>query len=241
MSKLDNYKKVQYNNKLYAVITINDIPVLLDWPDFKTVQKLDKTWNLDKNGVLYCYHIVDNKPTMFTIHELIMTIMVNEGIIKKQDKAIVHINRLSIDNRRENLQYNSKNKKYNKNMTKKARTIELPDDCGINPDDIPTYIWYIKADNSHGERFMVKIGNVTHKTTCSKFVSLSDKLEEAKSFLRKLQKDNPDLFKQHSMNGEPNDIGRKLLDSFCEIAKKGGFTNIKKFQYGATANLLTPK
>ena len=48
---------------------------------------------------------------------------------------------------------------------KKKRTIKLPKSSGITPDDIPTYIWYVKETANHGDRFVVEIGDIKWKTT----------------------------------------------------------------------------
>ena len=54
----------------------------------------------------------------------------------------------------------------------------------------------MKPNGSHGDRFMVEIGDVKWKTTSSKKLSLKYKLEEAKLFLRQLKRESPELFEQ---------------------------------------------
>ena len=86
------------------------------------------------------------------------------------------------------------------NYKKKKRTVKLPEGCNIEPNELPTYIWYLKENGSHGSRFSVEVGNIKWKTTSSKKVSLRYKLEEAKKFLRELKKTNSDLFNKSSFN-----------------------------------------
>jgi hypothetical protein len=157
------------------------------------------------------------------LHEIIMALKLKDQNKDPKKLPIIHINRLNIDNRRENLMYDVPGKDIGKNLRKKIRLINLPKNSKIDPDDIPTYVWYMKPDSSHGERFLIEIGDVSWKTTSSVNYSLRYKLEEAKKFLRELQLIRPDLFDEYSMNGEFNYDGKKLLDSFYVIIQSGGY------------------
>ena len=72
----------------------------------------------------------------------------------------------------------------------------------------------MKPDSSHGERFMVNIGDINWKTTSTNELSLKYKLEEAKMFLRHLLRSRPDLYEEYSMNGDFNKEGIDLLNSY---------------------------
>ena len=86
----------------------------------------------------------------------------------------------------------------------------------------------MKPDISHGERFLVEVGDVSWKTTSSRNLSLKYKLEEAKKYLRNLKQKRPDLFEEYSMNGDLNKYGLEQLTSFFEISQNAGYTNLKK-------------
>lgn len=227
--KLNN-NKVTHDGKSYAVISMTykgkQVPIVMDWEDFVIINKLDKYWKFHKGGYITC---IDRKKNIeVPLHKLIMALKDKN---KLEDLPILHINCLGIDNRRDNLMYDKTDKHICKNLRKKKRTIELPEESGINPDDIPTYVWYIKPDKTHGERFMVQLGGNIWQSTSSKSVPLIEKLEHAKDYLRNLKKESPELFENYSMNGEYNINGKKLIDSFFDIIHNGGFEYIEKNNY----------
>ena len=139
------------------------------------------------------------------------------------NKPILHINKIGIDNRISNLSYDTHDKHIQKNLKKKSRTISLPKKCGIIPENLPSYVWYVKEDSSHADRFMVDVGDVNWKSTGSKKVSLKYKLEETKKYMRHLKNARPDLFNEYSMNGDLNKNGVGLLDDFLNISKDAGY------------------
>jgi hypothetical protein len=232
MPKIGKYTKISSGGKNYAIFDLdykdNDVPIILDLVDFKYIKKLDKSWNINDAGFVVCHHTHDDAVHELCIHEIVMALKNKEGDMQGETRPILHINKLGIDNRRENLMYDVPNKKTKKNMKKKKRIIDLPDECGISPDELPTYVWYLKPDETHGERFIVEVGNKSWKTTSSKKYDLRHKLEQAKEYLRDLKKTDPKLFEEYSMNGELNKEGKELLDSFYKIIYKGGFNNIRK-------------
>ncbi|ARF09837.1 hypothetical protein Indivirus_4_9 [Indivirus ILV1] len=238
---MDNYKRITHNDQDYSIINIrykdNQLPILLDWDDFVAIEKLKKKWKCNGNGFIYCQQDGND----YYLHELIMSLRNKDGNLKLQNKPIVHINRIGLDNRRENLIYDMINKDVTKNAKKKKRTIVLPKKCGIDPDTIPTYIWYMRPDSSHDERFMVNIGDVTWKTTSSSDLSLKYKLEEAKMFLRHLLRSRPDLHEEYSMNGDFNREGIELLNTYYDIIHSNGYSHIKKvIPDNNTFDLLRP-
>jgi hypothetical protein len=147
----------------------------------------------------------------------------------RKNKAILHVDNIGLDNRRDNLMYNDTQKPTNLNMKKKARLITLPPETGINPDELPTYVWYMKPNGLHGDRFIVKVGNVAWKTTSSKQKDLRYKLEEAKLFLRQLRENKPELFDEHSMNGDYTKDGDMLAKGYYDIVHRAGYDHLNEY------------
>ena len=217
-----NYKKVEYKKSKYAVVDIvykdNTKPVVLNWKDFLHIKEFGKSWKCNKNNMVSCSHTFQNSTKEIFIHDVIMAL--NKERI---DAPILHINTNGLDNRRENLLYDTCDKDCSKNVKKKARTIKLPKTSGIKPDDIPTYIWYLKPNGSHGERFMIDTGEYKWKTTSSKAVSLKEKLEQAKEYLRTLRITKAHVFEDKCMNGEMTQKGKDLFKSYANIIEKAGY------------------
>lgn len=227
------YSKVRYRNKYYAVIRINykelDLPTVIDFEDLYKIKNLNKNWRCNKLGFISCIHTYNNETKEVFLHDIIMALKQKSLNEKPQQKPILHINRIGLDNRKENLIYDTTLKDENKNLKKKKRTIELPIESGIDINEIPTYVWYMKPNGLHGERFMIDIGDVQWKTTSSKKLSLRYKLEEAKMFLRNLKQHRPDLFSNYSMNGDFTSNGKELLDGYYTIVHRAGFKHIKRY------------
>lgn len=225
---MNAYKKISYEEKDYAVIKLNYkdclLPVVLDWNDFRYINKLNKKWHCNNNGSVSYTHSSDGANKEIYLHELIMRLK-----NKKKNKPIVHINRIGLDNRSDNLMYDEPQKEINKNIKKKRRTVVLPNDSGIDPDEIPTYIWYMKQDASHGERFVVNIGDIMWKTTSSDNVSLRYKLEEAKLYLRHLLRNRNDLLEDYSMNSDFTFDGKDLSHTYYDIIHLAGYKHIQRF------------
>lgn len=226
------YQLVTYNHKDYAIVEFmyNNIklPVILDYKDFAVIDNLQKKWKCNEFGFISCIHEYGSNIKEVFMHEVVMALRVKEENKKTLTKPILHINRIGLDNRRENLIYDVRDKETNKNLRKKKRTVDLPENSGINPDEIPTYIWYLKPSDTHGSRFAVEIGDISWKTTSSNKVSLRYKLEEAKAYLRSLKKYRPNLFEEYCMNGEYTRDGKILLSSFYNIIYKAGYNHIKE-------------
>lgn len=227
MGKLNEYIKI-YN---YAVCSLyyngEKVPIIIDLNIYKIIVKLDKSWHVnDKGLVVTTYKIHDNNGD--NIKEIYLHDIVMKLNNKNMNKPILHINKIGVDNRLCNLMYDTCDKDILKNIKKKSRTVNLPKESNINPDEIPSFVWYLKEDDTHGDRFIIELGDIRWKSTASKKVSLRYKLEETKKYLRYLKYDRPDLFEDYSMNGDLNNEGKKILDSFIEISQKAGFNNIKK-------------
>lgn len=194
------------------------------------------SWRCNISGCISCVQISTKDNTQhkktFKLHHLIMSHETTDnkipqnnlsGEIKKSPK-IIHLNKLLLDNRRENLLLCSNSTNHMSVRKKKKRVVELPENSHIDPNEIPSYVWYLRADGNHADRFIVKIGDVTWKSTSSKKVSLRYKLEETKYFLNALKNKRPELFENISMNGDFTKKGKELLSSFYEIVSKAGYT-----------------
>ena len=208
----------------YAVYLVNyrygkenvPLPAILDYDDYIKIDDWDASWKTNAKGVIASN--IDG--ACIYVHEVVMTY--KYGKIKTYH-PIVHLNRVGIDNRRKNLLFDTNDKYCNKNIEKKKRTLTLPANSGIDPDEIPTYIWYNKEDTTHGDRFVVKIGDHEWKSTSSKAVSLKYKLEEAKEYLRQLKDSDSSLFEDHCMNGEFTKKGKTRFIEYNEISRMAGY------------------
>lgn len=209
----NDYKIVTYNNKNYIVsYTQKNEPFVFDQEDFQNISNLN--YYLTNVGYICCRSHIP----LYLHHQIIKDYKFNGTYID-------HINRIKTDNRKVNLRLISQSDQ-NKNQSKRKRNVILPESCNINPNDIPTFIWYIKESKTHGDRWMVEIkGKYTWKTTSSKMVSTKCKFELAKKHLRNLIINNPKLFHGHSMNGELSELGKILENEYIEILKICGFNH----------------
>jgi len=220
-------EKIRYKNKYYGIINVQykDIylPLLLDWKDFIKIDNLKKDWKCNKYGFVSCNHTTNNICKEVFIHKIIMAYKQRDSGKNKLNMPIIHINKIGLDNRRDNLLYSNTNHFFN---VKKKRIIELPPDSDIDVQDIPTFISYMKPNKTHGDRFMVSVGKIKWKTTSSKKFTLKQKLEEAKKYLRTLQEKKPELFNDHSMNGDPSKKAKILLKTFYSIVKRSKYNYV---------------
>ena len=236
------FEKIRYKNNAYAVMDLQykdlHLPIVTDWDDFQKLKDMKKSWKCNKYGFISCSHTLNDSTKEIFLHELVMAMKQNDAGRISLNKPVIHINRIGLDNRRANLIYDTPNKDLNKNLKKKKRTIKLPPNSGISVEEIPTYVWYMKPNGSHGERFMVEIGDLSWKTTSSKKLSLRYKLEEAKLFLRQLKKERAELFEDYSMNGDYTKDGLDLIDSYYTIIQRAGYDNITKADLKSTTDQL---
>jgi len=216
---------VSYNNKKYTIIKIPyktyKVPILLNKQIYDTIIGYNKNWTLNSSG--YLYTTVNNK-----------SIYLHDVIYKLSNKTnskypIIHLNKIPLDYRIENLIEDKPNKNIKKNLHKKSRTIQLKN---INVNDIPSFIWYMKDDGVHGERFQIELGDIKWKTTSVSELSLKYKLEEAKKYLRQYKIKNNINFLKNSMNSDLNEHGVKLKKEFYNILEK----NNMYFEYTFTNN-----
>lgn len=226
MSYLDNIVTLEYHKKRYNVCSVvrqnQKLPILLDRDMYKIISRLDKKWYINDKNHVYCIHNRNNTESYpVYLHEIVARL----GSLDNVNGApIIHTNNIHFDNRLENLQFDVKDKDYAKNTRKKKRIIDLKD-YGIDVDELPTYLWYLKPDRTHGDRFAVEIPQeLSWRSTASKKVSLRYKLEEAKKYLRYMKETRPDIFEAYSMNGDLTSLGQRLHKDYVVMVKKAGFT-----------------
>ena len=229
MVVLSKSVNVTYKGKQYSVISIKkgsiDVPIVLEKEVFDLIKKDPRNYQLNDNLMLSTKVDIGtaSKPKIVDIylHEIVMKLK-NKSSSSSKFVPILHINKINIDNRISNLTFDTTNKDHTKNLHKKERTINLSDD-NINVQTLPSFVWYLKSDDSHGDRFIVEMGPLKWKTTSSTKLSLRYKLEEMKKFLRLNKEKYPSLFKEYSMNGDLNDIGENLKKEYYEIINLAGF------------------
>jgi len=181
------YYHAEHNSKAYTVMKIqfhdDYIYSIIDREDFDKVK--DHPWHYTSNAYVSRTIRVDGSYKALYVHNLVMGRFEHTG--KGSKESIDHINRNGLDNRKENLRLITQTEQ-NLNQGRKGRTMVLPTDSGIHPEDIPKHIWYIKANGHHGDRFGIdlKTENLKWKTTSAKNVSLPDKLQTAKIKLQEL-------------------------------------------------------
>jgi len=158
------------------------VEFIVDKDDEEKVRS--RHWYLVTGGAYVGHHItIEGSAKMLYLHNFVMNRLFFPG--KGAKESIDHINRNGLDNRKDNLRLVTQTKQ-NLNQKRRARKCELPEGCGLTHEDIPKHIWYIKASGAHGDRFGIdlKTEKIAWKTTSSKVVPLTEKLELAK---RKLE------------------------------------------------------
>lgn len=211
------YTNVLYHNKEYTIMKIkfNDgfIKTVIDTEEFIKVKNY--SWHYVANGYVSHGLQIDGKKKELYLHNMVMDRLVFPG--KGTKESVDHINRNGLDNRKENLRIVTQSAQ-NINQKQKERHIELPADSGININDIPKHVWYIKPNGAHGERFGIdlKTEKIKWKTTSAKNVSLKDKLQSAKNQLQIYYQQFPYL---NPSSEDKNKEIEELSKSYDEIVK----------------------
>jgi hypothetical protein len=213
-----DYRFVTYNNKDYVIGTLlhntNPVEFVFDKEEYESVSQ--RGWHFASNNYISsAFQCGDGKRRELYLHNLVMGVDLFPGKGAKQ--SIDHINRIGLDNRKENLRLITQSQQ-NIHQIKKKRNVILPEGCPIKPDEIPKHIWYVRAQGQHGDRFAIefKTEGICWKTTSSKAVSLQQKLEQAKAKLAELYERYPQLNPTY----EETKI-QELEMSFHDIIMKG--------------------
>lgn len=219
------YKDILYNNNQYVVGTCysNNEPIHFIFDKEDEDKVIGRSWHLCSKKYISSGVIDNTSRKELFLHNLVANILDHNG--KGQTETIDHINRIGLDNRKENLRILTQ-AEQNMNQTKRKRNIILPEGCEIQPSEIPRHIWYIKAQGHHGDRFAIefKTENICWKTTSSKSITLKEKLNEAKKKLLEFYKEYPQLnpFQEEKLIKE-----RELIESYSDIIKLATNTEIK--------------
>lgn len=186
---------------------------LIDRDDFPKIKEY--SWHYTAKAYLSYTMRVDGIHKAVYLHNIVMDRLEHPG--KGATETIDHINRIGLDNRKDNLRLITQTAQ-NFNQKRKERKVTLPSDIGIKVEDIPKHIWYIKPNGSHGERFGIdlKSENIKWKTTSAKEVSIQEKLKLAKEQLEEYYKLYPHLNPQ---NDETNMEMERLNHTYDEIIK----------------------
>lgn len=208
----NQYKIVTYKSKEYIVAnTEKNEQFIFDKDKLKDLSNVN--YYIHNTGYVSCRL----ESHTYLHHQLIMDYKFDGKLY------IDHINRIKTDNRTSNLRLISQSDQ-NKNQSKQTRNVNLPQNCGVNSQDIPTFMWYVKANGSHGDRWCIEIKDkYLWKTTSSKLLTTKCKFELAKKHLRNLIDLQPELFIGHCMNGELSDIGKKLEMEYIDILALAGY------------------
>ena len=183
-----DYKHVVYKEKAYVVGTVmnksSPLKFIIDEDDFEKVTS--RHWHA-VTGKTYIGTdvIINGSKKNLMLHNVVMNKLTFEG--KGSKETVDHINRIGLDNRKENLRIVTQSQQ-NLNQSQKKRKCVLPEDCELTPEDIPKHVWYIKANGLHGDRFGIdlKTEGIKWKTSSSKLLTLSEKLKQAKEKLEEL-------------------------------------------------------
>lgn len=186
---------VEYNNKKYIVATIRhkyeDVQFVCDYDDLQTVSS--RNWHISSGK----YIGTNIKLGDGTYKEVFLHTYLIKGLTfvdEEDSNYVVHLNKNTFDNRRENLRIVSASDLFLL-KTKKKRIIQLPEDAVVNADDIPKHVCYIKPNGEHGPRFSIELPTlgIYWKTSSSKKLSLQDKLQLAKDKLKEIYDIYPDM------------------------------------------------
>lgn len=220
-----NFNEIEYNNKKYLTCLIQNFPLIIDYEDKNIL--LYRKWVLKQKYIIMRKNIKGTEFMIF-LHNLIMKRNLYYG--KGQKESIDHINRITYDNRKENLRLLSQtNQNFNQN--KKKRKINLPNNCGFNLEDLPRSVFYCKAYGLMGDYLEVELINFLGKkrmrwsSSRSRNLSLKFKFEQTKKYLRFLKEKYPDDINKRNIETNFDDKTIKLIESHNEILKLSNYNN----------------
>jgi len=216
-----SYIDIEYNNNKYIVgiLSSNHEPILFVFDEDDKDKVIGRSWHVSSNKYIGSAEIVDGNRKQFFLHNLISNRLDFPG--KGAKESVDHINREGFDNRKENLRIITQSEQ-NMNQTKRERSITLPEGCGVDTEEIPRHIWYIKAHGAHGDRFAIefKSENLVWKSTSSKKVPLKEKLSEAKLKLQEFYKDYPHLNPFDPIKIQKEEYLQKSFNDIIRLANK---------------------
>ena len=211
-------------NDTYTIISEESIDKVKQFKD----QVL--TWYKLANGYIGSHVVIDDNDTIIYLHQHLLNYYGNG--LNKNTKTIDHINRDKLDNRLENLRLATQSEQ-NINTNKRNRKCnakDLPD--GLTQDMIPKYVVYYnecynKEKDLYRDFFKIEKHPKYDGTICSSKsnkVSIHDKLEEIKDYLKKID-DNNNVIKETSRL--PTGIRHKILDNKEELILDYKIDNVR--------------
>jgi len=232
------YELVSYRDNQYYVGYIEDTETLfvIDESDRGKIENNCSYYNYVKIGHNYLHRHLIGEP--FT-----------------GKNYVDHINRITRDNRRKNIRITTQTTQ-NHNQYKKDRKVELPLECNISPNDLPTHIWLAKGDGEHGDRFVIEIkglsdkfekGEYVWKSSSSSVYSLRVKLLMTILKLIEVREQYPEI-KSITRINKGDELERKnSVDDFNNIIGLSNYprgtieTNLVTFKTDIVDILFTPE
>ena len=244
-TKSINHEVVKYKDSEYVVccIPFKDEHKLFVVDIDQKDQVINKNWNYRSDGsyISSSVYVDDNKKELY-LHNFVMDKLTFDG--KGQQHTIDHISRVGTDNRKENLKNVESQSAQNFNQKRRERKTELPEDCGIELEQIPKNVYYAKPCGLHGEFFYIELKGIPvicldgkkylWKTTKSKSVDLKIKLQQVINKLIELKNTYPEL-KNVIFDEESDEIREALITDYNNILKKSHYpidvinTNLRGF------------
>jgi hypothetical protein len=237
ITKEINHEVVTYKNNNYVVccVPFNDDSQKMFVIDYENKDDvIYKSWHFINNYVAHTYYIDKINKKELYLHNLVMNKLTFEGQgpaspdprRQGQQHTIDHINRIGTDNRKVNLREVVTQTSQNFNQKRRERTTELPDDCGINTDQIPKNIYYGKPSGLHGDFFYIELKGINSlcpdgkkynwKSTKSKSVDLQVKLQQTIDKLMELKNQYPEL-SEVIIDEVSEEIRKRLIDEYNNI------------------------
>lgn len=202
---------IKHNKHKYAVINLG-MPVVVDVHNIHYFQ--DHTVYLSDDQPVYA-------------HKGKMIFLVDEIIENEDDENIYFINGIPYDLREDNITFDKPIKKW-------PRKIELPEELDIDPNDIPSYVYYKPPYGKNSDYFKLQIGDLSFDSAKGKDIPIKCKLEEIKTYLRNLRESDPDLFAKYLIDKNITDDEKEQIETYNAIIQKAGYNiqiKVKQIDY----------
>ena len=223
---------VEYKKKKYVVCFVNHgdglVPFVIDADDKERVLAI-KTWycHQNKNRCKYIIYpeMIDGKDKRIYLHNFVM------NFIPDKENSVDHINRIGLDNRKDNLRMATVTEQNN-NMkkTNRKKSLEEMKKHGIDIARVPRFITLVKESEHKGDYFAIQINHKSlYESSSLADLSLRFKFEQTKRIMRSLMESEPELFEGIKLNWNLSEEGLKLRKRYNKILKYTGVKNIKDY------------
>jgi hypothetical protein len=180
------YISITYNEKNYVVGLIQKcdgtkLPFVFDQEDEICVKTRNWHSAVRDTYVASSLTTTDEAKKAMYLHNLVMNKLDFEG--KGSVESVDHIDGNGFDNRKANLRIVNQSFQNRNTKNRVRKSTKVPDT--IDPKTIPRNIWYMPANGSHGERFVVEIKGIPEcadfewKSSSSKKLTTEEKLAQA--------------------------------------------------------------